>query len=147
MHAQTACLNMQKTPTFQTNKNLHKCKSRFTCFCKLNINQTFINGGGMIWGVRIAILSQTFGGRIDHLFVYFWTSKTAQSDSLARLHESLSISSYQLECNERGFVFNVNNAWFACQKFHSYCELQFSCWKCLVLSVPAKDFFFWANLY
>ena len=42
--------------------------------------------------MRIAILTtkSEFGGRIDHLFVYFGPQKLC--NLIARLHESLSIS-------------------------------------------------------
>ena len=48
-----------KFPFFKPIKNLLRCKqSQFTCFYKSNINQTFTNSGGMIWGVRIAIFTE-----------------------------------------------------------------------------------------
>ena len=45
--------------------------------------------------------NQTFGRKIYHLFVYFWTSKIVQFDSCWT--KSLSV---QFECNERGLVCN-----------------------------------------
>ena len=50
-----------KLPFFKPieNLNLYKCKqSQFTCFCVSNINQTFTNSGGMIWGVGIVIFTE-----------------------------------------------------------------------------------------
>ena len=38
--------------------------------------------------------NQTFGIRIDHLFVYFWTSKFVPFHLTARLNKSLSISTW-----------------------------------------------------
>ena len=87
------CRSIQKTCTLWkhglTSKNTH---SQLTYFCKSNINQTFTNGGSMIWGVRITIFyrNQTSGRRIDHLFVFFGPQKLGILT--ARLNRSLSIS-------------------------------------------------------
>ena len=58
--------------------------------------------------------NQTFGRRIDHLFVYFWTSAQKFSILTARLNKSLSVStSIQWE----GISVLKHD-----QNFYSYCE-------------------------
>ena len=76
------CRSIQKTCALWkhglTSKNTH---SQLTYFCKSNINQTFTNGGGMIWRDCNFYRNQTLGRRIDHLFVFFWTSEIRHFDS------------------------------------------------------------------
>ena len=87
------CRSIQKTCAFWkhglTSRNTH---SHLTYFCKSNINQTFTNGGGMIWGVRIAIFTE-----IRHLveeLITFLSFFGPQKLGIltARLNKSLSIS-------------------------------------------------------
>ena len=78
------CRSIQKTCAFWKNGlTFENTQSQLTYFCKSNINQTFTNGNGMIWGVMIAIFTenQTLGRRIDHLFVFCWTSEIEHFDS------------------------------------------------------------------
>ena len=72
-----------------TSKNT---QSQLTYFCKSNINQTFTNGRGMIWGVRIAIFRE-----IRHLveeFIIFLSIFGRQKLCIltARLNKSLNIN-------------------------------------------------------
>ena len=67
------CRSIQKTCAFWKNGlTFENTQSQLTYFCKSNINQTFTNGNGMIWGVMIAIFTE-----IRHLveelitFLYF----------------------------------------------------------------------------
>ena len=53
------CRSIQKMCAFWKHGLISKITySQLTYFCKSNINQTFTNGGGMIWGVRIAIFTE-----------------------------------------------------------------------------------------
>ena len=87
------CRSIQKTCALWkhglTSKNT---QSQLTYFCKSNINQTFTNGGVMIWGVRIAIFTE-----IRHLvqeLITFLSIFGLQKWGIltARLNKSLSIS-------------------------------------------------------
>ena len=87
------CRSIQKTWALWkhglTSKNT---QSQLTYFCKSNINQTFTNGGVMIWGVRIAIFTE-----IRHLveeLITFLSFFGLQKWGIltARLNKSLSIS-------------------------------------------------------
>ena len=50
------CRSIQKTCAFwKHGLTFENTQSQLTYFCKSNINQTFTNGSGMIWGVIIAI--------------------------------------------------------------------------------------------
>ena len=53
-----------------TSKNT---QSQLTYFCKPNINQTLTNGGGMIWGVRIAIFTE-IRHLVEELITFLSTS-------------------------------------------------------------------------
>ena len=56
---QAGCRSIQKMCALWKHGLASKnTQSHLTCFCKLNINQIFTNGGGMIWGVRIAIFTE-----------------------------------------------------------------------------------------
>ena len=93
------CMDLQlavdpyKRPVlFESMDWLPKTHSQSTYFCKSNINQTYTNGGGMIWGVRIAIFTE-----IRHLveeLITFLSFIGLQKLGIltARLNESLSIS-------------------------------------------------------
>ena len=72
--AAAGCRSIQKTCAFWKNGlTFENTQSQLTYFCKSNINQTFANGNGMIWGVMIAIFTE-----IRHLveelitFLYFF---------------------------------------------------------------------------
>ena len=87
------CRSIQKTCALWkhglTSKNT---QCQLTYFCKSNINQTFTNGGVMIWGVRIAIFTE-----IRHLveeLITFLSIFGLQKWGIltARLNKSLSIS-------------------------------------------------------
>ena len=87
------CRSIQKTCAFWKNGlTFENTQSQLTYFCKSNINQTFTNGNGMIWGVMIAIFTE-----IRHLveelitFLYFFGPQKL-SILTARLNESLLIS-------------------------------------------------------
>ena len=67
-------------------------QSHLTYFCKLNINQLFTNGSGMIWGVRISIFTE-IRHLVEELITFlsiFGPQKLGIST--ARLNKSLSIS-------------------------------------------------------
>ena len=87
------CRSIQKTCAFWKNGlTFENTQSQLTYFCKSNINQTFTNGNGMIWGVMIAIFTE-----IRHLveelitFLYFFGPQKL-SILTARLNKSLLIS-------------------------------------------------------
>ena len=117
------CISIQKTCAFWkhglTSKNI---QSHLKYFCKSNINQIFTNGGGIIWGVRIAIFTE-----IRHLvedLITFLSIFGPQKLGIltARLNKSLSIStSIQWEG-----ISVLKHA----QSLHSYCENN-SFWKTL----------------
>ena len=99
------CRFIQKTSSLWkhglTSKNT--THSQLTYFCKSNINLTFINGSGMIWGVRIAIFTE-----IRHLveeLITFLSFFGPQKLGIltAKLNKSLSISTSTC-INERGLV-------------------------------------------
>ena len=92
-----------KLPFFKLIKHLYvSLQSQFTYFCKSNINQTFTNGGGMIWGVRIVIFTE-----IRHLVEELITFLPIFGpQNLYHLTDYKKVSQYQLECNERGLVCN-----------------------------------------
>ena len=51
--------SIQKTCAFWKNGlTFENTQSQLTYFCKSNINHTFTNGNGMIWGVMIAIFTE-----------------------------------------------------------------------------------------
>ena len=109
------CRSIQKTCAFWKHGLTSKyIQSHLTYFCKSNINQIFTNGGGMIWGLRIAIFSE-----IRHLveeFITFLSFFGPQKLGIltARLNKSLSIStSIQWEG-----ISVLKHA----QSLHSYCE-------------------------
>ena len=84
---------IQKTCAFWKNGlTFENTQSQLTYFWKSNINQTFTNGNGMIWGVMIAIFTE-----IRHLveelitFLYFFGPQKL-SILTARLNKSLLIS-------------------------------------------------------
>ena len=117
------CRSIQKTCAFWkhglTSKITH---SQLTYFCKSNINQTFTNSGGMIWGVRIAIFTE-----IRHLVEELITSLSffgPQKLSIltARL---IKVSQYQLLIQWEG-ISVLKHA----QNLHSYCKNK-SFWKTL----------------
>ena len=104
----------KKRVLFESMDWLPKTHSQLTYFCKSNINQTFTNGGSMIWGVRIAILyrNQTSGRRIDHLFVFFGPQKLGILTARLLIQwEGISVLKYA-------------------QNLHSYCKNN-SFWKTL----------------
>ena len=87
------CRSIQKTCALWkhglTSKNTH---SQLTYFCKSNINQTFTNGGGMIWGVRIAIFTE-IRHLVEELITFLSIFGPQKLNILtARLNKSLSIS-------------------------------------------------------
>ena len=94
-----------------TSKNT---QSQLTYFLKSNINQTFTNGGGMIWRVRIAFFTE-IRYLVEELITFlsiFWPQKLGILT--ARQNKSLSIStSIQWEG-----ISVLKHA----QNFHSYCE-------------------------
>ena len=118
------CRSIQKTCAFWKNGlTFENTQSQLTYFCKSNINQTFTNGNGMIWGVVIAIFTE-----IRHLveelitFLYFFRPQKL-SILTARLNKSLLIStSYSIWEGISG----LKHA----QNLHSYCENS-SFWKTL----------------
>ena len=119
------CRSIQKTCAFWKNRlTFENTQSQLTYFCKSNINQTFTNGNGMIWGVMIAIFTE-----IRHLveelitFLCFFGPQKL-SILTARLNKSLSISTSN---SMRGDLCVE-----ACpgQNLHSYCENS-SFWKIL----------------
>ena len=87
------CRSIQKTGAFwKHGLTFENTQSQLTYFCKSNINQTFTNGSGMIWGVMIAIFTE-----IRHLveeLITFLSFFGPQKLSIltARLNKSLSIS-------------------------------------------------------
>ena len=72
-----------KPPFLKLIKSLYvSLQSQFTYFCKSNINQTLPTAVYDMWSKDCNFhRNQTFGIRIDHLFVYFWTSKFVPLDS------------------------------------------------------------------
>ena len=87
------CRSIQKRCAFWkhglTSKNI---LSHLTYFCKSNINQIFTNGGGMIWGVRIAIFTE-IRHLVEELITFLSIFGPQKLDILtARLNKSLSIS-------------------------------------------------------
>ena len=53
------CRSIQKTCAFWKNGlTFENTQSQLTYICKSNINQTFTNGNGMIWGVMLAIFTE-----------------------------------------------------------------------------------------
>ena len=88
------CTSIQKTCASWkhelTSKNTH---SQLTCFCKSNINQTFTNGSGMVWGVRIAIFTE-IRHLVEELITFLSIFGPQKFGILAafRLNKSLSIS-------------------------------------------------------
>ena len=123
------CRSIQKTCAFWKNGlTFENTQSQLTYFCKSNINQTFTNGNGMIWGVMIAIFTE-----IRHLveelitFLYFFGPQKL-SILTARLNK---ISKYQLLIQWEG----IRLCWTFqqlkhAQNLHSYCENS-SFWKTL----------------
>ena len=115
------CRSIQKTCAFWkhglTSKNI---QSHLTYFCKSNINQIFTNGGGMIWGVRIAIFTE-IRHLVEELITFLSIFGPQKLGILtARLNKSLSIStSIQWE----GISVLKHT-----QSLHSYCENN-SFWK------------------
>ena len=87
------CRSIQNTCAFwKHGLTFENTQSQLTYFCKSNINQTFTNGSGMIWGVMIAIFTE-----IRHLveeLITFLSFFGPQKLSIltARLNKSLSIS-------------------------------------------------------
>ena len=87
------CRSIQKTCAFwKHGLTFENTQSQLTYFCKSNINQTFTNGSGMIWGVMTAIFTE-----IRHLveeLITFLSFFGPQKLSIltARLNKSLSIS-------------------------------------------------------
>ena len=87
------CRSIQKTCAFWKNGlTFENTQSQLTYFCKSNINQTFTNGSGMIWGVMIALFTE-----IRHLveeLITFLSFFGPQKLSIltARLNKSLLIS-------------------------------------------------------
>ena len=80
-----------------TSKNT---QSQLTYFCKSNINQTFTNGGIMIWGVRIAIFTE-IRHLVEELTTFLSIFGLQKWDMLTA---RLKVSQYQLQFNERGLV-------------------------------------------
>ena len=70
LYAQTACLSIQQTPVFKTDKKSLNVslQSQFTCFCKSNINQTLPTAVVWYeeWGLQFS-QNQTFGIRKQQL--------------------------------------------------------------------------------
>ena len=86
-------LQLQKMCAFWkhglTSKNI---QSHLTYFCKSNINQIFTKGGGMIWGVRIAIFT-VIRQFVEELITFLSIFGPQKLGILtARLSKSLSIS-------------------------------------------------------
>ena len=88
------CRSMQKTCAFwKHGLTFENTQSQLTYFCKSNINQTFTNSSGMIWGVMIAIFTE-----IRHLveelitFLSFFCGPQKLGILTARQNKSLSIS-------------------------------------------------------
>ena len=117
------CRSIQKRCAFWkhglTSKNI---QSHLTYFCKSNINQIFTNGGGMIWGVRIAIFTE-IRHLVEELITFLSIFGPQKLGILtARLNKSLSISTLiQWEG-----ISVLKHA----QSLHSYCENN-SFWKTL----------------
>ena len=93
LYAQTACLSIQQTPIFKTDK---KSLCGFTksvyMFLQIKCQPNITNGGGMIRGVRIAIFTE-----IRHLVKELITFLSIFGPQIlchltARLNKSLSIS-------------------------------------------------------
>ena len=87
------CRSIQKTCAFWKNGlTFENTQSQLTYFCKSNINQTFTNGNGMIWGVMIAIFTE-IRNLVEELitFLYFFGPQKL-SILTARLNKSLLIS-------------------------------------------------------
>ena len=87
------CRSIQKTCALWkhglTSKNI---QSHLTYFCKSNIIQIFNNGGGMIWGVRIAIFTE-IRHLVEELITFLSIFGPQKLGILtARLNKSLSIS-------------------------------------------------------
>ena len=87
------CRSIQKTCALWkhglTSKNI---QSQLTYVCKSNINQTFTNGGGIIWGVRIAIFTE-IRYLVEELITFLSIFGPQKLVILtARLNKSLSIS-------------------------------------------------------
>ena len=118
------CRSIQKTCAFwKHGLTFENTQSQLTYFCKSNINQTFTNASGMIWGVMIAIFTE-----IRHLveeLITFLSFLGPQKLSIltARLNKSLSIS---ISNSMRGDLSVLKHA----QNLQSYCENS-SFWKTL----------------
>ena len=87
------CRSIQKTCALWkhglTSKNT---QSQLTYFCKSNINQTFTNDGGMIWGVRMAIFTE-IRHLVEELITFLSIFGYQKLGILtARLNRSLSLS-------------------------------------------------------
>ena len=79
--------------------------------------KSFTKGGGMIWGIEWGLhffqkSDIWFGGRFDHFFVYFWTSKFVSFDLRLMLVFCirLSLSIWQLSSTE--FLISWLTFWF-----------------------------------
>ena len=119
------CRSIQKRCAFWkhglTSKNI---LSHLTYFCKSNINQIFTNGGGMIWGVRIAIFTE-IRHLVEELITFLSIFGPQKLDILtARLNKSLSIST-SMQVQWEG-ISVLKHA----QSLHSYWENN-SFWKTL----------------